>query len=137
MLAVRNLVFCLIVGLSSGATAYGEEYVFCTHGLRKLDNGEIKAHTQTALFRISDLKLKTEQGWRYELACQPDLCDISMSNHSVIIHKKISEGHEVYLTTFDKPNMEIIVDRTRLTHTGKRTAYIEFQCDWFDPMSGD
>lgn len=124
----------LMMGLivTSACAAYSEAYVYCTHGLRKFDDGPFSAYTQTALFRLSDLTLKTEKGWQYEIPCSSATCDITTSENSVLIHKKIAQGHELYLTLFDKPNMEIIIDRTRVINSGKRTVYIEFQCDWYE-----
>ena len=132
MMVMQKFVVITLSLIASVSAAKAEEYVYCTHGLRKIDDGKMTAYYQAALFRLSDLKFKTEQGWQYQIPCQPDSCEVSTSENSVLLHKKLSEGHEVYLTTFDQPNMEIVVDRTRVTHSGKRTAYIEFQCDWFD-----
>jgi len=118
--------------VASVSAAQAEDYVYCTHGLRKIDDGKMTAYYQAALFRLSDLKFKTEKDWQYQIPCEQDSCEVSTSENSVLLHKKLTEGHEIYLTKFDQPNMEIVVDRTRVTHSGKRTAYIEFQCEWFD-----
>jgi len=132
MLVINKAKEITLIIVASVSAAQAEDYVYCTHGLRKIDDGKMTAYYQAALFRLSDLKFKTEKDWQYQIPCEQDSCDVSTSENSVLLHKKLTEGHEIYLTKFDQPNMEIVVDRTRVTHSGKRTAYIEFQCEWFD-----
>ena len=132
MMVIEKLSVLILVVFSCVNAAQSEEYVYCTHGLRKLDDRKMTAYTQSALFRLADLKFKTELGWQYEIECPNGTCDISKSQNSVLIHKKLTEGHEIYLTRFDKPNMEIIIDRTRVTTLMKRSAYVESQCEWFE-----
>ena len=132
MLVINKAKEITLIIVASVSAAQAEDYVYCTHGLRKLDDGKMTAYYQAALFRLSDLKFKTEKDWQYQIPCEQDSCEVSTSENSVLLHKKLTEGHEIYLTKFDQPNMEIVVDRTRVTHSGKRTAYIEFQCEWFD-----
>jgi hypothetical protein len=132
MLVINKAKEITLIIVASVSAAQAEGYVYCTHGLRKIDDGKMTAYYQAALFRLSDLKFKTEKDWQYQIPCEQDSCEVSTSENSVLLHKKLTEGHEIYLTKFDQPNMEIVVDRTRVTHSGKRTAYIEFQCEWFD-----
>ncbi|NBT88583.1 MAG: hypothetical protein EBT51_09820 [Flavobacteriaceae bacterium] len=132
MLVINKAKEITLIIVASVSAAQAEDYVYCTHGLRKIDDGKMTAYYQAALFRLSDLKFKTEKDWQYQIPCEQDSCEVSTSENSVLLHKKLTEGHEIYLTKFDQPNMEIVVDRTRVTHSGKRTAYIEFQCEWFD-----
>lgn len=132
MMVLEKLSVLILVVFSCVNAAQSEEYVYCNHGLRKLDDRKMTAYTQSALFRLADLKFKTELGWQYEIECPDGTCDISKSQNSVLIYKKLTEGHEIYLTRFDKPNMEIIIDRTRVTTSMKRSAYVEFQCEWFE-----
>lgn len=132
MMVLEKLSVLILVVFSCVNGAQSEEYVYCSHGLRKLDDRKMTAYAQSALFRLADLKFKTELGWQYEIECPNGTCDISKSQNSVLIHKKLTEGHEIYLTRFDKPNMEIIIDRTRVTTSMKRSAYVEFQCEWFE-----
>ena len=132
MLVINRAKEITLIIVASVSAAQAEDYVYCTHGLRKIDDGKMTAYYQAALFRLSDLKFKTEKDWQYQIPCEQDSCEVSTSENSVLLHKKLTEGHEIYLTKFDQPNMEIVVDRTRVTHSGKRTAYIEFQCEWFD-----
>ena len=131
-MVLEKLSVLILVVFSCVNGAQSEEYVYCTHALRKLDDRKVTAYTQSALFRLADLKFKTELGWQYEIECPNGTCDISKSQNSVLINKKLTEGHEIYLTRFDKPNMEIIIDRTRVTTSMKRSAYVEFQCEWFE-----
>ena len=132
MLVINKAKEITLIIVASVSAAQAGDYVYCTHGLRKIDDGKMTAYYQAALFRLSDLKFKTEKDWQYQIPCEQDSCEVSTSENSVLLHKKLTEGHEIYLTKFDQPNMEIVVDRTRVTHSGKRTAYIEFQCEWFD-----
>ena len=132
MLVINKAKEITLIIVASVSAAQAEDYVYCTHGLRKIDDGKMTAYYQAALFRLSDLKFKTEKDWQYQIPCEQDSCEVSTSENSVLLLKKLTEGHEIYLTKFDQPNMEIVVDRTRVTHSGKRTAYIEFQCEWFD-----
>jgi len=132
MLVINKAKEITLIIVASVSAAQAEDYVYCTHGLRKIDDGKMTAYYQAALFRLSDLKFKTEKDWQFQIPCEQDSCEVSTSENSVLLHKKLTEGHEIYLTKFDQPNMEIVVDRTRVTHSGKRTAYIEFQCEWFD-----
>ena len=132
MLVINKAKEITLIIVASVSAAQAEDYVYCTHGLRKIDDGKMTAYYQAALFRLSDLKFKTEKDWQYQIPCEQDSCEVSTSENSVLLHKKLTEGHEIYLTKFDQPNMEIVVDRTRVTLSGKRTAYIEFQCEWFD-----
>ena len=132
MLVINKAKEITLIIVASVSAAQAEDYVYCSHGLRKIDDGKMTAYYQAALFRLSDLKFKTEKDWQYQISCEQDSCEVSTSENSVLLHRKLTEGHEIYLTKFDQPNMEIVVDRTRVTHSGKRTAYIEFQCEWFD-----
>lgn len=126
----------LVVASSVTQTSFAnaqENLVLCTNGFRSLNGGDPHAFTQAILFRTSDLKFKTEDEWKYELNCSPQTCDISLQDNSVLIEKTINQGNELYRIQFDQPNMEIVLDRIRLTHTEKKTSHIEFQCEWFDP----
>lgn len=116
----------------TSATASQTQYVLCTHGLRSLDGAAATSYIQPVMFRTSDLRFKTDQGWDYELDCNDQSCAVSQDETSVILHKPIDTGHEIYKIAFDAPNMEIILDRIRMTHDRIRTSHIEFQCEWFD-----
>lgn len=124
--------FMSAAAISTAAVASETRYVLCTHGLRSLDGAAATSYIQPVLFRTSDLRFKTDQGWDYELGCDDQTCSISQTDTSVILHKPISAGHEIYKIMFDAPNMEVVLDRIRMTHDRIRTSHIEFQCDWFD-----
>ena len=121
-----------VISPPTSAMTSETQFVLCTHGLRSLDGASATSYIQPVLFRTSDLRFKTDQGWDYELGCDNHSCAVSQDDTSVILHKPIDTGHEIYKIVFDAPNMEIILDRIRMTHDRIRTSHIEFQCEWFD-----
>jgi hypothetical protein len=130
---MKQLFFAIIsLGFAAQAVAADEKYVLCTHGLRSLDGAELQAFMAPSIFRLSDLKFKAQDGWRYEINCASPTCLASEKQHSVLLSSATPDYHESYHIRFDAPNMEIITDRMRLGHTRKRTSYVEFQCDWID-----